>query len=82
MLMSGQNLTLEELDTVFNVGNREHAKYYTEKLPWYLNKHILRRDVEPMAPLYQIGEFAERSNSMAGMDDKKNEGINRETVAQ
>ncbi|KEF60864.1 uncharacterized protein A1O9_02426 [Exophiala aquamarina CBS 119918] len=49
-----KNLTLEELDDVFSVGAREHAKYYMEKAPWYLNKHILRRDVEPVAPLYQF----------------------------
>ena len=47
-------MTLEELDTVFNVGNRDHAKYYTEKLPWYVNKWVLRRDVPPMEPLYQF----------------------------
>ena len=61
-----QNLTLEELDTVFSVGNKEHSKYYMEKLPWYINKHILRRDVEPMAPLYQVGEYAERGVSVHG----------------
>ena len=59
-----QNLTLEELDTVFSVGNKEHSKYYMEKLPWYINKHILRRDVDLMAPLYQIGEYAERGASV------------------
>ncbi|KAB2579763.1 Sugar/inositol transporter [Lasiodiplodia theobromae] len=49
-----KNLTLEELDTVFSVGNREHAQYYARKLPWYLNKYILRKDVEPYPPLYQF----------------------------
>lgn len=49
-----KNLTLEELDTVFNVGNRAHSKYYTEKLPWYVGKYILRKDVRPMEPLYQF----------------------------
>lgn len=29
-----KNLTLEELDTVFNVGNRQISKYYAQKLPW------------------------------------------------
>lgn len=51
-----QNLTLEELDTVFSVGNREHAQYYTKKLPWYMKKYILRRDVPPFPPLYQFHE--------------------------
>ncbi|GME61081.1 Sugar/inositol transporter [Neofusicoccum parvum] len=51
-----KNLTLEELDTVFSVGNREHAQYYTKKLPWYMKKYILRRDVPPFPPLYQFHE--------------------------
>lgn len=50
-----KNLTLEELDNVFSIGNREHAKYYTDKLPWYMNK-VLRKDVEPFAPLYQFAD--------------------------
>ena len=49
-----QNLTLEELDTVFNVGNRDHGKYYIEKLPWYIQKYIFRKDVAPFEPLYQL----------------------------
>lgn len=40
LLPETKNLTLEELDVVFNVGNREHSKYYAEKLPWYV--HSLR----------------------------------------
>jgi hypothetical protein len=56
MLNFDQNLTLEELDNVFNVGNREHAKYYTQKMPWYFQKHVLRRDVEPFEPLYQFSD--------------------------
>lgn len=50
-----QGLTLEELDTVFSIGNREHAKYYFDKAPYYINKNILRRDVAPVAPLYETG---------------------------
>lgn len=60
-----KNLTLEELDTVFNVGNREHGKYYLDKLPYYLNKGILRRDVEPVPPLYQFDEYQQRAASVA-----------------
>lgn len=54
LLPETKNLTLEELDTVFNVGNRAHAKYYTDKVPWYLQKHVLRKDVPPVEPLYQF----------------------------
>lgn len=54
---------------MFSVGNREHAKYYTERLPWYLNKYILRRDVEPFEPLYQFSDpEARRASSVARQD--------------
>lgn len=56
LLPETKALTLEELDTVFSVGNRQHAKYYTEKLPWYAGKHIMRRDMMPMAPLYEFDD--------------------------
>jgi len=56
LLPETKNLTLEELDTVFNVGNRQHGKYYLDKLPWYFNKRVLRRDVAPVPPLYEFGE--------------------------
>lgn len=54
LLPETKGLTLEELDNVFSVKNRAHVDYYTKKLPWYLNKFILRRDVEPFPPLYQF----------------------------
>ncbi|TKW57832.1 Myo-inositol transporter 1 [Colletotrichum tanaceti] len=51
-----KNLTLEELDSVFSVRSKDHAGYYTSKLPWYANKYLLRRDVEPFPPLYELAE--------------------------
>jgi len=81
LLPETKNLTLEELDTVFNVGNREHGKYYLDKLPWYLNKNVLRRDVEPVPPLYEFGEYKQRAASVqaeAGqphIDEKGNGGV-------
>ncbi|OAQ70921.2 sugar porter (SP) family MFS transporter [Pochonia chlamydosporia 170] len=51
-----KNLTLEELDSVFSMKNREHGGYYLRKLPWYLNKHVLRQDVASFPPLYQFAE--------------------------
>lgn len=47
-------LTLEELDTVFDVGNRQFSAYYRKKLPWYMKKHILRQNVAPMEPLFEL----------------------------
>jgi MFS family permease len=55
-------LTLEELDTVFDVGNRQFSAYYTKKLPWYLKKHILRQDVAPMEPLFEFHETGSRAD--------------------
>lgn len=53
MLPETKNLTLEELDVVFNIGNREHFKYYSEKAPWYMAK-LMRKDVPPFEPLCQL----------------------------
>jgi hypothetical protein len=66
LLPETKALTLEELDTVFNVGNRDHAKYYTQKLPWYVGKYIMRRDVMPIAPMYEFEDEPEtRHNSVS-----------------
>ncbi|OHF04679.1 hypothetical protein CORC01_00150 [Colletotrichum orchidophilum] len=49
-----KNLMLEELDSVFDVRSRDHAGYYASKMPWYAKKYVLRRDVEPFPPLYEL----------------------------
>ena len=54
LLPETKNLTLEELDVVFNIGDKEHLKYYSEKFPWYMEKYILRKDAPPMEPLCQV----------------------------
>ncbi|KAM5352778.1 hypothetical protein ACJ41O_005500 [Fusarium nematophilum] len=54
LLPETKNLTLEELDNVFNVSNKEHAGYYMRKLPWYIKKYFLRQDVPPFPPLYEF----------------------------
>ncbi|KAF1940723.1 MFS sugar transporter-like protein [Clathrospora elynae] len=54
LLPETKALTLEELDTVFDVGNRKFATYYRKKLPWYMSKYILRKDVAPMEPLFEL----------------------------
>ncbi|KAK7421992.1 hypothetical protein QQZ08_009713 [Neonectria magnoliae] len=54
LLPETKNLTLEELDNVFGVTDREHVGYYVKKLPWYLNKYALRRDVDQFPPLYEF----------------------------
>lgn len=54
-----KSLTLEELDTVFAVRNRDHAQYYAKKAPWYANKYLLRRDVAPFPALYEVDDHHE-----------------------
>ncbi|TQN68132.1 Myo-inositol transporter 2 [Colletotrichum shisoi] len=60
-----KNLTLEELDSVFSVRSKDHAEYYTSKLPWYANKYLLRRDVEPFPALYELAEDHHRQTDGA-----------------
>ncbi|KAF5849304.1 hypothetical protein GGP41_006223 [Bipolaris sorokiniana] len=62
LLPETKALTLEELDTVFDVGNRQFSAYYRRKLPWYLKKHVLRRNVEPMEPLFDLHEQSSTHN--------------------
>ncbi|KAK9385303.1 hypothetical protein V1515DRAFT_608691 [Lipomyces mesembrius] len=47
-------LTLEELDKVFGVTTRTHAKYQASKLPYWYGRYILRQDVEEPVPLYEL----------------------------
>jgi sugar porter (SP) family MFS transporter len=56
LLPETKALTLEELDTVFDVGNRQFSAYYRKKLPWYMAKYVLRKDVQPMEPLFELHE--------------------------
>jgi len=59
-------LTLEELDTVFDVGNRQFSAYYRKKLPWYLKKHILRQNVVSMEPLFELHEKGHHHDFTSG----------------
>lgn len=56
LLPETKGLTLEELDTVFGMTNRTHSQYYMRKMPWYVNKYALRKDVDPFPPLYDFEE--------------------------
>lgn len=78
MLPETKGLTLEELDNVFSVGNREHAKYYTEKLPWYMNKYLLRKDVAPYEELYQFADPAAESERKASVGGGRKESFGME----
>jgi hypothetical protein len=43
LLPETKNLTLEELDTVFDVGKKDFANYYRAKLPWYVRPRYWER---------------------------------------
>ena len=47
--------TLEELDYVFAVPTRTHAKYQlTQALPWWFKRYVLRQKNAVLAPLYHF----------------------------
>ncbi|CUM62643.1 uncharacterized protein PRCAT00000197001 [Priceomyces carsonii] len=47
-----KGLTLEELDEVFAISTMDHAKWQTRNLFNNIKKYVLRREVEPLPPLY------------------------------
>ncbi|KAJ3521075.1 hypothetical protein NM208_g13456 [Fusarium decemcellulare] len=53
LLPETKALTLEELDFVFSIRNREHARYYFKRLGWYVQR-IMRTNPDPMPPLYHL----------------------------
>ncbi|CAH0048468.1 unnamed protein product [Clonostachys solani] len=80
MLPETKGLTLEELDNVFEVSNKEHAGYYTKKLPWYLKKKVFRADVDHFPPLY---DFATEYNDVKEKPTAyHNEGVLRSPAAE
>ena len=58
---------------MFNIGNKEHFKYYSKKLPWYMEKYILRKDVPPMEPLCQV--YDDGGNGPSTGNEKQASGI-------
>ena len=76
LLPETKGLTLEELDAVFDVGNRQHAKYYMQKLPWYFKKWVLRKDVEPFPPLYELQkDIPDRPVEKRSISEERQEGV-------
>ncbi|KAF3010806.1 hypothetical protein E8E13_008347 [Curvularia kusanoi] len=70
LLPETKNLTLEELDTVFAVGNKEFAGYYAKKLPWYLKKNVLRSNAAPYPPLFDLHDDPIPEGAIRGGADK------------
>ncbi|AOA65193.1 Putative myo-inosiltol transporter [Komagataella phaffii CBS 7435] len=53
-----KGLTLEELDDVFDVPTWQHASYQLKKMWINIQRNIIRKDVEPMPPLYKHHRMA------------------------
>ncbi|EPE27308.1 MFS general substrate transporter [Glarea lozoyensis ATCC 20868] len=54
--------SLEELDQVFSVRTRDHAAYGARQVGYFINRYILRKDVEP-EDLYALKEVEHRPDS-------------------
>ncbi|KAK2681581.1 Sugar/inositol transporter [Fusarium oxysporum f. sp. vasinfectum] len=71
LLPETKALSLEELDIVFSVRNRDHVRYYSKRMGWYA-KRLMGRSPDPMPPLYELenstvgsmsGEAVKQTNS-------------------
>lgn len=49
-------LTLEELDQVFSVSTRKHARYQIENALWHFRTVVLRQKLETLPPFYRNAE--------------------------
>ncbi|KAJ5239427.1 hypothetical protein N7468_004046 [Penicillium chermesinum] len=49
-------LTLEELDQVFSISTRKHARYQIKNAIWHFRVWILRQKLEPLPKFYQGAE--------------------------
>ena len=52
LLPETKGLTLEELDSVFAVSLRKHARWRGREAMYNIRKHLLRQNPEPLPPLY------------------------------
>ncbi|KAF4339168.1 myo-inositol transport ITR1 [Fusarium beomiforme] len=53
LLPETKALSLEELDLVFSIRNRDHVRYYLKQMGWYAQR-IMGRNPDLMPPLYQL----------------------------
>jgi len=53
ILPETKQLTLEELDVVFSVRTRDHARYQLANLRNTIDRQIWRKDIPPLPPLYE-----------------------------
>lgn len=73
--------TLEELDYVFGVPTRTHAKFQgTKQFPWWFRRWVLMRkgEVEPELYHFDHDDRAERDGAFEGKGSVGDEGV-RET---
>ncbi|KAG7714122.1 hypothetical protein KL949_004977 [Ogataea haglerorum] len=78
LLPETKNLTLEELDEVFDVPAAEHARYQTRSLWNGFQRKILRRDIPKMEPLYHSHRVAIKNNEWIEMKHGEAEHVEAE----
>ncbi|KAJ6443154.1 MFS sugar transporter [Purpureocillium lavendulum] len=64
-----KNKTLEELDGVFSMRNRDHARYHMRKMQRFWAR-MLGRDVPPLPPLYDVSAALGRRHPRNHLDVK------------
>lgn len=74
-MLQTKALTLEELDQVFSVPTHTHASYQLRQVPWWIQTHVLRRNIGPMETLYpweaiKDGEAEDIRGSFSTMPEK------------
>lgn len=59
--------TLEELDQVFSMSTRDHAKHAAKHIPYGFNKYVMRKSVQP-ANLFDAGVDGVTAGVVGEMD--------------
>ena len=53
---------MEELDQVFNIPTHVHVAYGLRQIPYFFNRYVFRREVEPENLFARGGDDGERLN--------------------
>ena len=62
--MQTKQLTLEELDTVFNIPTRKHASFQLRQADRWFKKKVLRKDIGPPEYLSRVSNQNEQKKAV------------------